>query len=78
VLDVQEPIYVIDGTIRTYSPSWDIYFFLREISDQIPKLAAVVERAEQYDVEFVTRAIYALSSAKRRLDELQSPTFGPN
>jgi hypothetical protein len=78
VLDVQEPIYVIDGAIRPYSPSWDVYLFLREIMDQIPKLADVIERADQYDSEFVTRAIYALSSAERRLKELQSPPFGPN
>lgn len=52
--------------------------FLLTLAHNIVQLADIVERADQYDPDFVVQTIYAIRAAQIRIDEFQSPTFGPN
>lgn len=52
--------------------------YVAEMAPNIRQLADIIERADEYHPDFIVRAIIAMSAAQLKIDELQSPAFGPN
>lgn len=74
----QERVCVIDGVIVPFSPSWETYCLLKQLQVDMVQMRDILDRADQYDPEYITRVIYCLSQAQEKIDRYQSPTFGPD